>query len=51
VASVFGPYAHVSPIGLYTNHLAPDLRVAQKLKCADKSESGANAEALIERSL
>ena len=27
-------YPHVSHIGLYTNHLAPGSRVAQKLKCA-----------------
>ena len=26
---VLGLYAHVSPVGLHTNHLAPNLRVAQ----------------------
>ena len=27
--TVFGLHTHVSPIGLYTNHLAPNLRLAQ----------------------
>ena len=35
---------HVSPVGLYTNHLAPSLSMAQKLTGADWSESGATAE-------